>query len=65
MEPHIIWDPDGDANGNVQHCLEHDVTVEEVEEVLLGGHGDEIESASSGRPMTFGYTSTGRYLAVV
>jgi hypothetical protein len=30
----IIWDLDDDPDGNVQHCDEHGVTKEEVEEVL-------------------------------
>jgi hypothetical protein len=30
----IIWDLDDDSDGNVQHIAEHDVTADEVEEVL-------------------------------
>jgi hypothetical protein len=30
----IIWDLDDDPDGNVQHCLQHGVTKEEVEEVF-------------------------------
>jgi hypothetical protein len=30
----IIWDLPDDPKGNVQHIAEHDVTPEEVEEVL-------------------------------
>lgn len=30
----VIWDLDDDPDGNVQHCAEHDVAKEEVEEVL-------------------------------
>ena len=30
----IIWDLDDDPNGNVQHCAEHDVSKEEIEEVF-------------------------------
>ncbi len=29
----VIWDIDDDPDGNVQHCAEHAVTKEEVEEV--------------------------------
>jgi uncharacterized DUF497 family protein len=43
----------------------HGITVEEVEEVLLDRHSEDTTSRSSGRPITFGYTSSGRYLAVV
>ena len=30
----ILWALDDDPEGNVQHCAEHGVTKEEVEEVL-------------------------------
>jgi hypothetical protein len=30
----IIWDLDEDPDGNVQHCADHGVMKEEVEEVL-------------------------------
>jgi uncharacterized DUF497 family protein len=30
----IIWDEDNDPRGNVQHIAEHDLTVEDVEDVL-------------------------------
>jgi uncharacterized DUF497 family protein len=60
----IIWDMDDDPEGNVQHCAEHDVTKEEVEEVLQ--HPTDVDvSRSSGRPVVFGDTSTGRHLMVV
>lgn len=60
----VIWDLDEDPNGNVQHIAEHDVTKEEVEEVL--DHPEGIDkSRSSGRPIAFGETSTGRIIAVV
>jgi len=61
----IIWDLDEDPDGNVQHIAEHGVTVEEVKEVLLDRGSEDAISNSSGRPITFGYTSSGRYLAVV
>ena len=43
----------------------HDVTVEEVEEVLLDPDCGKGFSRSSGYPMVFGWTSTGKYIAVV
>ena len=61
----IIWDVAEDPEGNVQHIVAHGITVEEVEEVLLDRHSEDTTSRSSGRPITFGYTSSGRYLAVV
>ena len=61
----IIWDMEGDPDGNVQHLLEHDVTIEEAEEVLLDRQSSRAPSRSSGLPTAFGWTSTGRHLAVV
>jgi len=61
----VIWDLEDDPRGNVQHIAEHDVTPEEVEEVLNDRHSQTTYSLSSARPITFGWTSTGRYLAVV
>lgn len=60
----IIWDLDDDPEGNVQHCAEHGVTKEEVEEVFENPTDSDI-SHSSGRPVLFGETSTGRHLMVV
>ena len=60
----IIWDLDDDPNGNVQHCADHGVTKEEVEEVLENATDVDV-SRSSGRPVIFGNTSSGRHLMVV
>jgi uncharacterized DUF497 family protein len=60
----IIWDLDDDPNGNVQHCAEHGVTKEDVEQVFQNPTDADI-SRSSGRPVVFGDTSTGRHLMVV
>jgi len=59
----IIWDLDDDPDGNVHHCAEHGVTKEEVEEVLQNAT-DAAVSRSSGRPVVFGDTRTGRHLIV-
>ena len=59
----IIWDLDDDPDGNVQHCAEHDVSQDEVEEVLQNATDADI-SRSSGRPVVFGDTSTGRHLMI-
>jgi uncharacterized DUF497 family protein len=58
------WDLDDDPRGNVQHIAEHDVSKEEVEEVLAHPEGIET-SRSSGRFIAFGETTTGRLIAVV
>jgi uncharacterized DUF497 family protein len=60
----ILWDLDDDPDGNVQHCAGHGVTKEEVEEVMQNPM-DTDTSRSSGRPVVFGDTSTGRHLMVV
>ena len=65
MEATIIWDLEDDPEGNVQHLREHDVTIVEAEEVLLDPRSSRSVSRSSGLPTAFGWTSTGRHLAVV
>jgi uncharacterized DUF497 family protein len=65
MDATIIWDLEDDAEGNVQHLREHDVTIEEAEEVLLDSQSSRAPSRTSGLPAAFGWTSTGRHLAVV
>lgn len=60
----LLWDLDDDPAGNVQHCLEHGVTKDEVAEVLQNPT-DTDRSASSGLPVAFGDTTTGRHLMVV
>lgn len=62
----IIWDLPDDPDGNYVHIIDgHDVAVEEVEEVLTSNDSDRTFSRSSGFPMAFGWTSTGKYIAVV
>ena len=62
---HIVWDLEDDPDGNVQHIQDHDVTMDEVEDVLYDPTSVTSVSRSSGEPITFGYTASGRYLAVV
>ncbi len=54
MDAQVIWDLEDDPEGNVQHVLAHDLTCEEVEEVLLGPNTTTDESRSSGQRITFG-----------
>ncbi len=61
----IIWDLDDDPEGNVQHILAHDLSKGEVEDVLCNPANSTAESKSSGNPVTFGWTTTGRYIIVV
>jgi hypothetical protein len=60
----VIWDLDDDPDGNVMHCAEHDVSKEEVEEVLQNADDADV-SRSSGRPVIFGDTDAGRHLMIV
>jgi len=60
-----LWDLDEDPDGNVQHIAGHGVTVEEAEEVVRANYELAVASGSSGRPTVFGWTATGKYLAVV
>ena len=41
------------------------VTVEEYVEVFMGNHEQATISRETGRPITFGWTSTGKHIAVV
>ena len=61
----VAWDMEDDPQGNVRHVAEHGITMEEVEEDLLNENNPVGESRSSGRPITFGETSTGKRIAVV
>ena len=61
----IIWNLEEDLDGNYHHILEHDVTPDEVAEILNNPRNATGESESSGSPITFGWTAAGRYLAVV
>lgn len=65
FEPIVIWDLEDDPSSNVAHIAEHGVTQEEVEEVVGNPDNPVTESRSSGMPLTFGWTSTGKYIGVV
>ena len=60
-----VWDLEEDPDGNIQHISEHGITVEEAEEVLRARYRDAVASRSSGRPTVFGWTATGKHLAVM
>jgi uncharacterized DUF497 family protein len=61
---HLIWDPDDDPEGNVQHIAEHGITKAEVVEVPSRPEAYEV-SRSSGRPVAMGTTGGGRTILVV
>ena len=60
----ILWDRDDDPRGNVQHIARHGLTRDEVEDAFQNPTGRGI-SRSSGRPILFGNTRTGRHVMVV
>jgi uncharacterized DUF497 family protein len=61
----IIWDLEDDPDGNVQHILEHGLSMDDVEDVLFNPANETGVSDSSGDPITFGYTASGEHIAVV
>jgi uncharacterized DUF497 family protein len=66
MEDALIdWDDASDPDGNAAHIAEHGLTPDEVESVLRDPRASHDVSGSSGRPIAFGATHTGRFIAVV
>jgi uncharacterized DUF497 family protein len=61
----IDWDEPEDEGGNTAHVTEHDLTPEEVETALFDDKTTFDVSDSSGRPIAFGITDTGRFIAIV
>lgn len=61
----IDWDDLDDEGSNTAHVAEHGLTSEEVESALFDGNTVFDVSDSSGRPIAFGTTDTGRFIAVV
>jgi len=60
----FFWDEEDDPDGNVEHILEHDLTVEDVEHVVKHP-ADQGFSRSTGFPVAWGYTTDGRFIIVV
>ena len=60
----ILWDLDDDPRGNVQHIARHGLTKDDVEDAFDNPAGTDT-SRSSGRPVVFGGTRTGRHIMVV
>lgn len=61
----IDWDDLDDKDGNAFHIAEHGLMPDEVESVLRDASTVFDVSDSSGRPIAFGTTMTGRFIAVV
>ncbi len=60
----IDWDDEDDPLGNVQHIAANGLTVDEVADVLLDPDSTDGVSRTSGRPVKFGRTTTGRHILV-
>jgi hypothetical protein len=56
----VLWD-----ETNTAHVAENGVTPEEFEEVLRDPRNPTAASDSTGRPVRFGWTSTGKHIMVV
>ena len=65
LDVQILWDLADDPEGNVQHIAANGVTVDEYVEVFTGNHDRATVSRESGRPICFGFTGTGKHIAVV
>lgn len=64
----IVWDAEDDPEGNFQHIVgTGEVTADEVEEILNDHPADapDAYSESTGNPIIFGTTSSGKRIAVV
>jgi uncharacterized DUF497 family protein len=61
----IDWDDPDDDGSNTAHIAEHGLTPEEVGAALVDEDTTFDVSDSSGRPIAFGRTDTGRFIAIV
>ncbi len=61
----IDWDDPDDPGSNTAHVAEPGLTPEEVEFAPFDENTTFDVSDSSGRPIAFGGTGTGRFIAVV
>ena len=61
----IDWDDPDDEGSNTSHVAEHGLTPEEVEYAFFDNNTTFDVSDSSGRPIAFGSTGTGRFIVVV
>jgi uncharacterized DUF497 family protein len=61
----IDWDDPGDEDSNTAHIAEHGLTPDEVESALFDENTTFDVSDSSGLPVAFGMTNTGRFIVIV
>ena len=59
------WDAADDPSGNVAHVAARRITADEAEFVLRDNRNPIDRSHSSGYPVKFGSTRTGKYIIVV
>jgi uncharacterized DUF497 family protein len=62
---YVEWDEPDDAGGNVGHIAAAGLTPEEVEDVLYAPDHVTDTSESTGRPVVFGTTGSGKSIIVV
>jgi hypothetical protein len=55
-----VWTDD-----TIEHLAEHDITPDEFEFVMEHPTSKTMLSEASGRPMVFGFTPDGRYVAAI
>ena len=60
----LLWDDADDVTGNMQHVLDHGLSVEDVGDVMANPTARGT-SKSSGLPCAWGYTRDGTYVFVV
>ena len=60
----LLWDDEDDLRGNMQHVLDHGLSIEDVGDAMAhpAARGT---SKSSGLPCVWGYTRDGTYAFVV
>lgn len=61
----VDWDDERDPNGNVQHIAAHNLTTEEVEDVLYSPAIKHGHSRTTGQTCVWGRTSTNRHIIVI
>ena len=61
----ILWDLEEEPGGNIQHLVEHGISIDEFEEVVLNPKNPVTGSRSSDNFITFGHTSTGKHIAAI
>jgi uncharacterized DUF497 family protein len=62
----IIWDLEDDPDGNLQHCADHGVTPDDVDDVLQSSKSQtRPEKRFNNRWETIGLTREGRLVSVI